>query len=177
VARTETTKIPALQVPQSREELNDRVAQVGGLQRRLQTIGAKLNRQVAAAQARAAEEVSPLEQRLDELVNGIDAYCQSHRDELTNDGKKRIVKLPSGEVGWRLTPPAVTLPDNVKAFLALLKQLGLYHFIRTKEEVDKQAMLKEPETAETIEGVTIGQREEFIIKPVELQVSIVAAVK
>ena len=34
------------------------------------------------------------------------------------------------------------------------------------------AMLKEPETAKTVKGVSIGQHEEFIAKPSELEVEI-----
>lgn len=174
MAGMETVKVSTLQVPQSLEELDKWVAQVGSLQRDLQRIAIGLSAQVAVRQARAAAQASPLEQRMAELVDGISAYAESHRDELTDGGKRRIAKMRSGEVGWRLTPPAITLPDDVKAFLALLKRRGLQRFIRTKEEVDKLAMLKEPKVAKKLKGVTIGQREEFIIKPAKLQVAIIA---
>jgi len=80
--------------------------------------------------------------------------------------------LPTGFFGWRSTPPAVSL-KNIKAVLKKLKELGLKRFIRIKEEPDKEAMLKEPEVAKSVKGVSITQYEEFFIKPLELEVEIV----
>ena len=50
-------------------------------------------------------------------------------------------------------------------------------FIRVKEEINKEAMLKEPELAETVRGVSITQREEFIVKPTEIEIEIVSSVE
>ncbi|KKT96721.1 MAG: Mu-like protein prophage FluMu host-nuclease inhibitor protein gam, partial [Parcubacteria group bacterium GW2011_GWA2_45_15] len=60
----------------------------------------------------------------------------------------------------------------VESILESLKSLKLKRFIRTKEEIDKEAMLKEPETAKTVKGVSISQHEEFVAKPTELQVEV-----
>jgi phage host-nuclease inhibitor protein Gam len=72
-----------------------------------------------------------------------------------------------------MTPPAVSLRD-IKSILVSLKSLGLKQFIRTKEEVDKEAMLKEPDIAKTVKGVSISQYEEFTAKPAELEVEIIS---
>jgi len=72
-----------------------------------------------------------------------------------------------------MTPPAVFL-RNVKSIIANLKLLGLEQFIRVKEEIDKKAMLKEPEVAKKIKGVSISQYEEFVVKPTELEIEIAA---
>ncbi|PIS34681.1 MAG: hypothetical protein COT37_01425, partial [Parcubacteria group bacterium CG08_land_8_20_14_0_20_43_9] len=65
---------------------------------------------------------------------------------------------------------------DVESILESLKALKLKRFIRTKEEVDKEAMLKEPETAKTVKGVSISQHEEFVAKPAELEVEIATRV-
>ncbi|MFH2013564.1 MAG: host-nuclease inhibitor Gam family protein, partial [Patescibacteria group bacterium] len=46
-----------------------------------------------------------------------------------------------------------------------LKDLGLSKFIRTKEEVNKQAILESPEEVKDIKGLSISQIEEFVVKP------------
>jgi phage host-nuclease inhibitor protein Gam len=74
-----------------------------------------------------------------------------------------------------MTPPSVKLRD-VEAILKSLKSLRLERFIRTKEEVDKEAMLKEADVAKTVKGVSISQHEEFIAKPAELEVEIATRV-
>lgn len=52
--------------------------------------------------------------------------------------------------------------------LESLRTLGLVRFIRTKEEVNKEAMLNEPELAATVAGVTIKTGvEDFVITPFE----------
>ena len=52
--------------------------------------------------------------------------------------------------------------------LEILLKLGLVRFIRVKEEVNKEAMLNEPELAATVAGVTIKTGvEDFVITPFE----------
>ena len=43
----------------------------------------------------------------------------------------------------------------------------LNRLIRVKEEVNKDAILAEPETVANIKGISITQREEFIVIPFE----------
>jgi phage host-nuclease inhibitor protein Gam len=62
-------------------------------------------------------------------------------------------------------PPSVRLRD-MKRVLEALVQLGLARFIRVKQEVDKEAMLREPELAAQVPGVSIGSEgEEFVVSP------------
>jgi len=117
----------------------------------------------------------PHQEKVSQLVEGLFAFAEAHRDELTDHGKRKTVEVPTGIFGWRMTPPAVKLRD-VESILESLKALKLERFIRTKEEVDKEAMLKEPEVAGTVKGVSIGQHEDFVAKPSELKVEIVTQV-
>ena len=55
---------------------------------------------------------------------------------------------------------------GIVGILESLLNLGLFRFIRTKEELNKEAMLAEPDIARSISGVTIREGvEEFVIKP------------
>ena len=51
-----------------------------------------------------------------------------------------------------------------------LRTLGLHRFIRTKDEVNKEAMLNEPELAATVAGVSVIKgKEDFAITPFEVE--------
>ena len=97
----------------------------------------------------------------------IQAWCESHRDELTKNGKQKTGYFNTGEVQWRQSPPSVRVmkADQV---IENLKLLGLVQFIRTKEEINKDAILLDPATASTVSGITIkAGMEEFNVKPFE----------
>jgi len=57
---------------------------------------------------------------------------------------------------------------GAESVLELLKVKGLERFIRTKEEVNKEAILNEPDAVEALPGVTINRDiEDFAIVPFE----------
>lgn len=71
---------------------------------------------------------------------------------------------------WRTKPPAV-LAKGIDGILESLRNLGLFRFIRTKEELNKEAVIGEPEVARSISVVTIREGvEEFVIKPNDKEV-------
>jgi len=151
-------------VPKSLDEAARFLAQIGEEQRATDKIRSGLNAKVDELKAKAMVEDEPHQEKISQLVEGLFAFAEAHRDELTDGGKRKTVEVPTGTFGWRMTPPAVSL-RNVKSILESLRALKLKRFIRTKEEVDKEAMLKDPETAKTVKGVSISQHEEFVAKP------------
>ena len=48
----------------------------------------------------------------------------------------------------------------------------IHKFIRVKREVNKEAMLEDPELAKTVRGVSITKREQFFVKPSEVAAEI-----
>ncbi|MBU4022858.1 host-nuclease inhibitor Gam family protein [Patescibacteria group bacterium] len=168
-------KKAVIPVPKSLDEAAQFLAQIGKEQRATDEIQSGLNAKVDELKTKAMVDVEPHQRKVSELVEGLFSYAEAHRDELTDGGKRKTVEVPTGIFGWRMTPPAVSLRD-VESILESLKSLKLKRFIRTKEEVDKEAMLKEPETAKTVKGVSISQHEEFIAKPAELEVEIATQV-
>lgn len=162
-------------VPKSLDEAAEFLAQIGEEQRATDKIRSDINTKVDKLKAKAMADVKPYQEKISQLVEGLFAYAEAHRDELTDGGKRKTVEVPTGTFGWRMTPSAVSLRD-VESILKSLKSLGLERFIRTKEEVDKEAMLKEPDVASTVKGVSVSQREEFIAKPTELEVEIATKV-
>jgi phage host-nuclease inhibitor protein Gam len=168
-------KHPVVPVPATLEEAAEFVSRIGKEQREIIRVQTELNEKVEKLKAGAMAKSKIHETNTSQLVEGLFAYAEAHRDELTDGGKRKTVEVPTGLFGWRLTPPAVSL-RNVEKVLELLKSLSLFRFIRKKEEIDKEAMLKDPDIAKAVKGVTISQREEFIVKPAELEVEIIANV-
>lgn len=162
-------------VPKSLDEAAEFLAQIGKEQRATDTIQSDLNAKVDELKVKAMFNTKLHQKKISQLVEGLFAYAEVHRNELTDGGKSKTVKLPTGWFGWRWTPPAISI-RNVKAILVKFKELGLKQFIRIKEEPNKEAMLKEPEIAKTIKGVSISQHEEFVVKPAELELEIVSNV-
>lgn len=171
--KTATTvkKRPVIRVPQNIEELNEFVRLIGERQRRRDEINRELNERVEALKAEATEKIKPLADEETALFDGVYAFANSRRDELTDHDKKKTINLPAGDISWRLSPKAAKI-KNVKAVLAALKKLGLTRFIRSKEEIDKEQMLKEETVAQSVEGVKIKQEELFSVKPASVSAEI-----
>lgn len=171
-ARTKTAA-PALPVPQSDEEAAAAIARIGELHRAIERIKSAADDQVAAIAELAANEAAPLRAQHAAAIEGLKTYCEAHRMRLTEGGKTKTAKFLTGVVAWRARPPAVRLPRAREALadlIARLKALGLDRFIRTKEEVDKEAMLAEPDVAASVQGVSIGSAgEDFVVEPLELE--------
>jgi len=163
-------------VPKSLEEASQFLLKIAEEQRIVEKIQSELNAQVDKLKAEAMESMREHQERITALADGIYIYAEGHREELTEEGKRKTIRVPTGIFGWRITPPAVSL-KNVKLVLENLKKLNLERFIKVKEEPDKEAMLREPELAEKIKGVSIIQREEFVVKPSEIEIEIIPHAK
>ena len=169
-------KKDVIPVPHNLQEAAKFLAKIGEEQRKVDAIALDLNNDVDKLKTSAMTKAKLPQEKVSNLISGLFAFAEAHRKELTNDGKIKTVKVPTGSFGWRMTPKSVSL-RNVKSILEELKSLKLKRFIRIKEEVDKEAMLKESDMAETIKGVSIGQHEEFLAKPNELELEIVTNTK
>lgn len=170
MAKKRSSKRKALQnVPQNKEDLSRAVARVGSLQRKINEAVSRAEEAIAQIKEALSGEIAEPTRELEDAVLGIQAYAESNRKELTDSGKTKTVRLSTGSVMWRMTPPRTVL-KRVEEVLARIEELGLTRFIRIKKEVDKEQLLKEPLVAGGIKGVTIVQNEEFVIKPDEIGV-------
>lgn len=176
MSKTKSIKRFVTAVPKSLEEAAEFLSLVGQEKRKIEKIQSILNEKIEEWKSKAMVEVKSYDEKISQLVEGLFAFAESNREKLTDGGKRKTVEVPTGTFGWRMTPPAVSLRD-VESILESLKSLKLKRFIRIKEEVDKEAMLKEPDVAKTVKGVSITQREEFVVKPTEIQVEIVSNVE
>lgn len=122
------------------------------------------------------QEAEEHEKKVQELLNGLYAFAENNRNILTDGRKRQTVEMSTGSFGWRMTPRSVSIQGEEEV-IETLEQFGLEDFIRIKKEIDKQAILKNPKAAAGIKGITIGQREEFFVKPLVIQVEIVKKLK
>ncbi len=174
MAKKERIKRPVAPVPRSLEETSEFVRQIGEKQRQISRREDEANEAIEKLKKAAANRIKVWEDEIELLRDGVYAYAESNRIELTKDGSFKTIDMPSGQIGWRLTPPSVSI-RNWEEVLKNLKSMKLDRFIRLKEEADKEAMLREPKVAGAISGVKIGQREEFFIKPSETSLELVSA--
>ena len=170
------TKTKALSAPaaQSREEAQEMVARIGEISRELVRQEADLGDRLAAIKAEAETKAQPLKAELTRLHDAIQTWAEANREELTRQGRTKTVELTTGKVSWRNRPPKVSL-RNVEGLIAyLVDELG-GQFIRTKREIDKEAMLADQALAKQLPGVSIKSAgEEFIVEPFDAQLAEVA---
>ncbi len=152
-------------IPQTNEDVRNYIARIGSAQRNRKRLQDELDEQITKLKEQYQKKLDPIDEGIQELARGVQTYCEANRSRLTNDGRRKSHKFATGVVQWRMTPPRVSLrkiEDVIKGIRE--RKLG-GRFIRMKAEVNKEGMLRSPELAKTIPGVSIKQREEFVIVP------------
>jgi phage host-nuclease inhibitor protein Gam len=170
MAKTATKiKREALPVPQDADEVSDAIYRIGEHQREIARLETAMKDQVAALKAAFELQCQPHADEIKALADGVHAYCEAHRTELTENGKRKFAKFASGEVAWRLNPPKVVTKRGIglETILELLKARGLARLIRSKEELNKEAVLMEPDAIAGFKEIGIEQSEQFVVKPAE----------
>jgi len=167
VKKTGRPKRKVVGSPQNLAEAAQSLADIGAVKRRIKELNRALNEEVERAKSEAAKKVAPLAEKSQQLFEGLYVFAERRRAELTQDGKTRTISVVSGDFGWCTTPPAVII-KNIEKVLAELHSRQLTAFIRTKEEINKEAMLADQGNALRVPGVKISQHEEFFAKPSEV---------
>ena len=129
---------------------------------------AQMNVEVTRIREKYDGTLTELMQEKEKQQEIIQAYCTENKETMFSD--KRSVETAYGKVGFRLgTPKLKTLPkftwDRVLDKLELL----MPDFIRTKKEVDKEALLANRSEAKVANhlsevGVYVDQDETFFIE-------------
>ncbi|MBC7162730.1 MAG: host-nuclease inhibitor Gam family protein [Immundisolibacter sp.] len=165
-----------VQIPQSREECTGYIASIGKHQRERERIQSAMNDVLADIRLRYEEEARPYAEAIKALSQGVQMWCETMRDTLTSGGKTKTVNLAAGEVRWRTRPPRVARRGGVKeeTIIEDLKSAGLTQCVRTKEELNKEAILADPAAVAHIRGLSVEQGEDFIIVPFETDLEEVA---
>ena len=157
-------------VPQSRDECADAIYKIGEAQRELKRVELIINDVVATITAEKQPTIDAIKARVKDLTEGVQTWCEAHRLDITDNGKVKFANLITGEVNWRQRPPSVKTRASAELF-ERLKRLGFGWLIRTKEELDKDALLAKPEVAADA-GIEINSGiEDFVITPFEQELA------
>lgn len=168
------TKTEAIIGCQTRDEAVEAIKRIGDLTRERERIQANMNDQIAQLQKQADEAVAPLTSEIQALEDSVKVWATANRDALTDGGKVKFADLTTGIIRWRNNPPKCSV-TGVDAVLALLESNPIFaRFIRIKKEVNKDAVLNEPEFFATnpVAGLKIAQGKEFfVIEPYNQEIS------
>ncbi len=126
---------------------------------------AKAKTKISKAEAEMNEAINAIKKKYDnqtatsrEIVTllsaDVEAFCKMNKAEFE---KKRSKEFAHGVIGFRNTPPKVVAHSRkftIAIILGHLKNL-MPQFVRTKEEIDKEAVLAEY-TAKTVDDKTLA---------------------
>lgn len=141
--------LAATNVPQSKDACAQDLFRLGDLQRERARLASEMNDAIAAIAATAQPRLDELQAQIDSLFNGIQAWCEAHRAEITNGFKVKTANLLTGEVVWRINNPSCSVRGE-ELVLQTLKKSGLHSYIRTSEAVNKEAVIATHMAARTI---------------------------
>lgn len=172
MARIKSSAV-AVAVPNDHEEARAMLRRIGEAQRQRDRIQSDLNDTVSQLQESAANRAAPFNDQIRNYTAGLQIWAEANRAELTGNGKRKSMDMGVGELGWRTRPPRVSV-RGIDVVIGALRSLGLTRFLREKVEINKEAVLAEPEAVEHIKGISITQGEDFWIKPAETDLEEVA---
>lgn len=166
----------AVPVPQNITDANRMVRELGITQRELRRIETNMADELAAVRERHEAAAAPHKRAAEDMLNGLQIWATANREAITNGGKVKFCMVPAGKLEWRNTPPSVTV-RGAERVLELLKEKWKKAFIRTKEEINKEAILDSPKdhAVRSLPGITINNREEFIVTPHDAELAQEAA--
>jgi len=170
-------KATAIPVPKTREEAEKLLGEIGLLQGNVSEIERRAAERVSSIQRAYSELAMPVNDQIQGKFEALHAYAEAHRHELL-EGDSKSVKLATGTLSWRWTPPAIKL-TKVEEVIARLQFRKLRQYLRTTVEVNKEALLEAGEEAVKaleIPGIKFTSREEFVAKPLESQIERVETV-
>ncbi len=169
MAKVKTKPAAAIDAPQSRDEAAAYVRIIGERSREVARLEADMNDELARIKEQFELRAGPVTRSIEAMTAGLKTWCEANRAALTEEGKRKFADLGTGRIEWRLNPSKVTI-RNLEVVIAAIKTLGL-PFLRTREEIDKEAMLREPDKARLVPGVSIGSAgETFSVEPFEAQI-------
>lgn len=169
MTRRKSDKLPAAQ---SREEAISLLGRFAVIQAGIDARNAQADKAIAEIRAAVNEADSADEKALKAIFNQVKPWWSVAGHELT-EGKRKAVELGGCHVGTRKTTPKLAFEDVTEAeALDTLQGWGMSNYIRTKIEINKQAVLAALTEAgwRAVVMLSFGfrssQKEEFFIAPI-----------
>jgi phage host-nuclease inhibitor protein Gam len=159
---------PSLIIPKTREEAESIVGSIAEQKISESRTKALMDQRLKEVREDHEAQLAYINDKLTPLLMRIQAWAESNAGDF---GKLKSIEMIHGTIGWRVSPPTLkTLSGwTWQRVLDALKSLGHAPFIRTKEEVDKQAVLAQRENLLDGDlrqfGCKIVQEESFFVEP------------
>jgi len=147
--------------------------EIGEIQREIQKIDVDAQKKIKRIKNEAKKKTRRMQRMTRRRVLKLFKIFISRPDK-----SKKTLRFVNGRIGSFLTPPAVRI-SSVKNVLKNLKLKNLSRFVRTiiTEEIDKEAILMDPEAVKDVKGVSITQKERFEVTPAETNEVVLEDVK
>lgn len=162
-------KTKALEVPQNREQACAVLAEYASADRAVDQLEIQMNEEIAAIKAAYFQRALPLRARAEEIATVLKAFCEANRDQLTDQRRTKTADLGVGKVSWRNNPAKVAITgkeDDLVDFIKRSEDQEIRAFLRQTFEINRVALLRNPNLAKTLPGVDITEGfEAFEIKP------------
>lgn len=165
--RTKRTQIKAAPVFKSVDEVSDALRDLCDISSRVSAREAKLQEAITQLRAEADEDLADDLSQQARLEKDIEEYCTTYRDEVFPPNRKSL-ELAHGKIDFREHPPAVVVSKSKRMTIAAVldnikERFGRKAdtYIRTKEDLNKDALitLEEPELNNL--GLEIQRKETF----------------
>ncbi len=123
--------------PKDWDDVNQRLGYLGEVDRQLRVLRDDFEQRIAVLKQQWLESSRSLTQERNRLQDQIERFYWAHREELLAQGRKSV-ELSFGRLGARLSR-SVVIEDATLARL-WLEAHGLERFLRTRTEVDREAI-------------------------------------
>ena len=142
----------------------------------LKGLEAEVELEVQKVRDKYKVRVEKIRVEYNDALDKLKAYAEEHRADLFD--KKKSVDWTHGLMGFRTGTPKVAKPTRITwaKVLEILKEEGLTHFIRMKEELDKDKIIESRQDQlvmgqlKELAGVEVVQQESFFVEPKEEEV-------
>lgn len=152
--------------PKNRGDAEAYLERIGSIQREIQLNKTMLAEAIARVTAEMEEASAKLAEEHDRLFRGLQLWAEANRHALTDGGKTKTVRMANGSIAWRQAPPSVRIKAPEMA-LAFLIENQREEFLRRKIEINREAMLANPELASETPGVLIrSSGEAFVVETI-----------
>lgn len=165
MAKTKTTQRSTLTTWQ---DVDNSLREIAEASTTVKKSEAEMNRLTLEIQNRFEQETRETRDKIIAHEKQIELFCIEHRDEFVASKTK---ELNFGLVSFRMSPPKLTLLRGFtwESVLGLLKKLDMLQFVRTKEEVDRDAIKEQLSEANELAqiGLHLDQKEHFYYEAYE----------
>ena len=164
----------------NQQELETAVADIGRLQSKRLRLETEAKDKIATVQEKLRDQTALLDPQIEALSQAVKKFADKHQAKLFPEDS-RTAKLTTGELRRRKIKRSVRTRQSPKLIETILVNNGLSKlvgdareklrraFLRIKLELDKEAILADPEAGTAATGVELEEaRERFYICPSDL---------